>query len=163
MSMDTANMVAILLASLLLCAVGVALVVYRRACLRRRGASSSDHGPPPPPPPQVLTEKKAVEAAVIPAVSGLAGAGGKSSECVVCLSGLEEGEDVRVLPRCGHSFHEACIDAWVWTSPTCPSCRAVIFAESPSPAPADEVVEDTVANGGVVASSGAVGEGDTTL
>jgi E3 ubiquitin-protein ligase ATL4 len=56
-----------------------------------------------------------------------------------------------VLPRCGHSFHEACIDAWLWTSPTCPSCRVVIFAESPSLAPADEVVEDTVANGGVVA------------
>jgi hypothetical protein len=162
MSMDTANMVAILLASLLLCAVGVALVVYRRACLRRRGASSSDHGPPPPP-PQVLTEKEAVEAVIPAVVSGLAAVGGKSSECVVCLSGLEEGEDVRVLPRCGHSFHEACIDAWLWTSPTCPSCRVVIFAESPSLAPADQVVEDTVANGGVVASSGAVGEGDTTL
>jgi hypothetical protein len=142
MSMDTASMVAILLASLLLCAVGVALVVvYRRACLRRRGASTSDHGPPPPP-PQVLTEKEAVEAAVIPAVSGFAGAGGESSECAVCLSGLEEGEDVRVLPRCGHSFQEACIDAWVWTSPTCPSCRVVIFAESPSPAPADHVTHE---------------------
>jgi hypothetical protein len=127
------------------------------------------HYPPQrqPYPPQVPV-KAAVEV-VIPTAPSFAAAGGESSECVVCLSRFEEGEDVRVLSQCGHSFHEACIDAWLSTSATCPSCRAVIFAESPSLAPADQAVdeEDMAANrgtcGGVVASSAAVGDGDTTL
>jgi hypothetical protein len=83
--------------------------------------------------------------------------------------GLAEGEDVRVLPRSGHSFHEACVDARLWSSATCPSCRVAIIAESPSPTPADQVVdeEDMVANGGecggLVASTAAVGGGDAML
>ncbi|XP_009804310.1 RING-H2 finger protein ATL1-like [Nicotiana tabacum] len=31
-------------------------------------------------------------------------------ECSVCLSDFKEGEDVKQLPRCNHSFHASCID-----------------------------------------------------
>lgn len=47
-------------------------------------------------------------------------------ECVVCLSLFEEDEDVRVLPRCCHSFHAACIDSWLLLHSTCPLCRVQI-------------------------------------
>lgn len=45
-------------------------------------------------------------------------------ECAVCLSALEEGETVRTLPTCEHTFHRACIDVWLRKHITCPVCRA---------------------------------------
>lgn len=44
-------------------------------------------------------------------------------ECVVCLSIIGEDEDMREL-RCGHLFHRACLDQWLWLkNVTCPLCR----------------------------------------
>jgi len=44
-------------------------------------------------------------------------------ECSVCLSVLEDGEHVRLLPNCKHSFHVGCIDTWLASHSTCPLCR----------------------------------------
>ncbi|XP_020229352.1 E3 ubiquitin-protein ligase ATL41 [Cajanus cajan] len=46
-----------------------------------------------------------------------------SVECSVCLSVLEDGELVRLLPNCKHSFHVSCIDTWLTSHSTCPLCR----------------------------------------
>lgn len=46
-----------------------------------------------------------------------------SAECAVCLSVLEDGEHVRLLPNCKHSFHVSCIDTWLSSHSTCPICR----------------------------------------
>jgi predicted lipid-binding transport protein (Tim44 family) len=45
-------------------------------------------------------------------------------ECAICLSELEGGERVRVLPACGHGFHGACVDGWLAARASCPTCRA---------------------------------------
>jgi len=34
-------------------------------------------------------------------------AGKESSECAICLKEFEAGEEVRVLPGCGHRYHRA--------------------------------------------------------
>lgn len=47
-------------------------------------------------------------------------------ECPVCLSIFEEGEEVRQLPRCKHSFHAPCIDMWLYSHFDCPVCRAPV-------------------------------------
>nr|GEU57478.1 photosystem II PsbX [Tanacetum cinerariifolium] len=53
-------------------------------------------------------------------------------ECSVCLSVFEEGEEVRKLPRCNHSFHASCIDMWLYSHFDCPLCRApVVETETP--------------------------------
>lgn len=44
-------------------------------------------------------------------------------DCPICLTGFIEGEMVRVLPECCHSFHADCIDAWLVSNASCPSCR----------------------------------------
>ncbi|KAL6969901.1 E3 ubiquitin-protein ligase [Sarracenia purpurea var. burkii] len=45
------------------------------------------------------------------------------SECVVCLSGLREGEQVRRL-ACRHVFHKDCFEAWLHhLNFSCPLCR----------------------------------------
>ncbi|CAK7352494.1 unnamed protein product [Dovyalis caffra] len=49
---------------------------------------------------------------------------GTDYECAVCLSVFEEGEEVRQLPSCKHSFHAPCIDMWLFSHSDCPLCRS---------------------------------------
>ncbi|GJN32037.1 hypothetical protein PR202_gb20508 [Eleusine coracana subsp. coracana] len=53
-------------------------------------------------------------------------------ECAVCIVELRDGDEARALPRCGHRFHAACVDAWLRRQhTTCPLCRAsVVLAEA---------------------------------
>jgi len=44
------------------------------------------------------------------------------SQCKVCLSNFEVGDDVRQLD-CNHSFHVACIDEWFKHGGGCPTCK----------------------------------------
>ncbi|KAF7009822.1 hypothetical protein CFC21_024317 [Triticum aestivum] len=72
----------------------------------------------------------AVAAAVVP------------QECAVCLSELVGAAEfsgdsepsavpVRVLPGCGHWFHDECIGRWLLLRPECPLCRCpVVTADS---------------------------------
>ncbi|PSR98266.1 RING-H2 finger protein [Actinidia chinensis var. chinensis] len=59
----------------------------------------------------------------------------KEGTCAVCLGEFTEGEEVRVLHECGHSFHVPCIDMWLWSHPNCPLCRAVAIPASLPPPP----------------------------
>ncbi|KAL9681882.1 hypothetical protein QQ045_013671 [Rhodiola kirilowii] len=45
------------------------------------------------------------------------------TECAICLSEFAEGERVRVLPKCSHGFHVGCIDTWLTSHSSCPTCR----------------------------------------
>lgn len=57
---------------------------------------------------------------------GVAQDQGVNYDCAVCLSAFEEGEEVRKLPRCKHSFHTPCIDMWLYSHSDCPLCRAQV-------------------------------------
>lgn len=50
----------------------------------------------------------------------------EGTECSVCLSEFEEGEVLRILPKCNHPFHIQCIDTWLQSHSTCPLCRVNI-------------------------------------
>ncbi|XP_066378461.1 probable E3 ubiquitin-protein ligase ATL44 [Miscanthus floridulus] len=109
----------------LVCVLGLALV-SRCAC--RRASSSTGPGPAQAqqaPPPKGL-KKKAIDA--LPTVPFTAAT---ASDCAICLAEFAEGDALRVLPRCGHAFHVACVDAWLRTRATCPSCRAGVVAAQP--------------------------------
>uniref|UniRef100_A0A0D9YWF6 RING-type domain-containing protein n=1 Tax=Oryza glumipatula TaxID=40148 RepID=A0A0D9YWF6_9ORYZ len=54
-----------------------------------------------------------------------------SIECAVCLAELEEGDEARFLPRCGHGFHAECVDMWLGSHSTCPRCRLTVIVSSP--------------------------------
>lgn len=47
----------------------------------------------------------------------------RDGTCAVCLSEFEEGEELRTLPECMHSFHSECIDMWLYSHSNCPMCR----------------------------------------
>ncbi|KAK9948224.1 hypothetical protein M0R45_003810 [Rubus argutus] len=48
------------------------------------------------------------------------------SECAICLGEFAEGDEIRVLPQCGHVFHVGCIDTWLGSHSSCPSCRQIL-------------------------------------
>ncbi|CAD6343042.1 unnamed protein product [Miscanthus lutarioriparius] len=47
-------------------------------------------------------------------------------ECTVCLAELQDGEEARFLPCCGHGFHAECVDMWLASHTTCPLCRLTV-------------------------------------
>ncbi|KAI3794345.1 hypothetical protein L1987_36975 [Smallanthus sonchifolius] len=51
-----------------------------------------------------------------------------SSECAICLGEYAKGDEIRVLPQCGHRFHVGCVDTWLSSHSSCPSCRQVLVA-----------------------------------
>jgi hypothetical protein len=53
--------------------------------------------------------------------------------CAICLGEFMDGEKVRVLPRCGHGFHVRCVDAWLISHGSCPTCRRPVI-EGAAPA-----------------------------
>ncbi|KAJ0021154.1 hypothetical protein Pint_32507 [Pistacia integerrima] len=50
-------------------------------------------------------------------------------ECVICLSGFEDNDVGRSLPKCSHCFHVECIDMWLHSHSSCPICRAPIVGD----------------------------------
>ncbi|CAL9131095.1 unnamed protein product [Musa textilis] len=54
---------------------------------------------------------------------------GGGSECAICLSEFAPGEGVRVLPGCNHGFHVHCIDRWLASRLSCPTCRRSPFGK----------------------------------
>ncbi|OMO97168.1 Zinc finger, RING-type [Corchorus olitorius] len=53
-------------------------------------------------------------------------------ECPVCLSVFDDGEEVKQLSECKHSFHATCIDLWLNNHNNCPICRASVGVKRPS-------------------------------
>jgi hypothetical protein len=52
--------------------------------------------------------------------------------CAICLGEFVDGEKVRVLPRCGHGFHVRCVDAWLVSHGSCPTCRQPVIEGAPA-------------------------------
>ncbi|KAM7259761.1 hypothetical protein ACFE04_015502 [Oxalis oulophora] len=51
----------------------------------------------------------------------------EGTDCSVCLNEFQEGETLRLLPKCNHAFHIPCIDTWLRSHTNCPLCRAMIL------------------------------------
>lgn len=51
--------------------------------------------------------------------------------CAVCLSEFEDGEELRTMPECMHSFHAPCIDMWLYSHRSCPICRLDVTILAP--------------------------------
>jgi hypothetical protein len=46
-------------------------------------------------------------------------------KCCICMSDIEEGDDVINLIKCSHEYHATCIVSWLKISDKCPICREI--------------------------------------
>ncbi|XP_058087574.1 RING-H2 finger protein ATL78-like [Magnolia sinica] len=51
----------------------------------------------------------------------------RDTKCAICLSEFSNGERVRVLLPCNHGFHVRCIDKWLASHSSCPTCRQCLL------------------------------------
>lgn len=71
-----------------------------------------------------------------------------ATDCPICLGEFAKGEEIRVLPDCGHGFHVGCIDQWLGLQSSCPTCRRLVAVVG------DPWSEEETAGGTVVVGDG---------
>lgn len=97
----------------LICVVGL-ITVARCTCLRRSSVATNKG-----------LKKKALNS--LPKSNYDSAAHSDIGDCcAICLAEYSSGDEIRVLPRCGHGFHVACIDKWLGSHSSCPSCRQIL-------------------------------------
>ncbi|KAJ8539603.1 hypothetical protein K7X08_013855 [Anisodus acutangulus] len=104
----------------LICVLGL-ITVARCAWIRR--ITLGNTVVPPPPPANKGLKKKVLKS--LPKFSYTLERSAKFSECAICLTEFVDGDEIRVLPLCGHGFHVGCIDTWLGSHSSCPSCRQI--------------------------------------
>lgn len=130
------NMVIILAALLcaLICALGLnSIVRCALRCTRRFAVEETTER-------LAATGLKKSVLQKIPVVAYGTGIGILATDCSICLGEFTEGEKVRVLPKCRHGFHMRCIDTWLVSHSSCPTCRQSPLDQPASP---DAVVIDS--------------------
>ncbi|KAI4320902.1 hypothetical protein MLD38_034335 [Melastoma candidum] len=118
----------------LICVLGL-VAVARCAWIRRLSASSSPSVSSLPPTHPAYSSKaanKGVKKKTLRSLPRLtfSSSEGKFSDCSICLSSFADGDELRVLPQCGHAFHVPCIDTWLGSHSSCPSCRRILVTSS---------------------------------
>ncbi|XP_042011743.1 RING-H2 finger protein ATL80-like [Salvia splendens] len=106
----------------LICVLGL-VAVARCAWIRRLSA--------PPSHPRRSAANKGLKKKVLKALPKQtygedAEQAAKLSDCAICLAEFVAGEEIRVLPQCAHGFHVGCIDTWLGSHSSCPSCRQIL-------------------------------------
>ncbi|XP_015575713.1 RING-H2 finger protein ATL72 [Ricinus communis] len=135
------NMVIILAALLcaLICALGLnSIVRCALRCSRRFAFETPDEAAAR----LAATGLKKSALRQIPVVIyGAAGIQIIATDCAICLGEFSDGEKVRVLPKCNHGFHVRCIDTWLGSHSSCPTCRQSLL-EQPAPGNSDATEPD---------------------
>ncbi|KAJ4825264.1 hypothetical protein Tsubulata_038549 [Turnera subulata] len=150
----------------LICVLGL-IAVARCAWLRRFSPSSSSSPQPPPPPAAANKGLKKKILRSLPKQTVSADSAPKFSDCAICLTEFAAGDEIRVLPQCGHGFHVSCIDTWLGSHSSCPSCRQILVVARcqkcgglpSSTATAAASTSSTGAGGGAEASEARLKEG----
>lgn len=141
----------------LLCALGVsALLRCRLLCRRWRVVSelSVDVGVQ-----RARTRIKKMDIKALPVTVYCISSPFAGMDCPICLAEFMDGEKVRILPECCHSFHADCIDTWLLSNPSCPSCRhSLLYILSTKPSgialPAAEPAKSPESPGQMQANEG---------
>lgn len=109
----------------LICVLGL-VAVTRCGCLRRLRLSSTTNASPAEPPAAANKGVKKKVLRSLPKLTATEESAVKFSDCAICLSEFTAGDEIRVLPQCGHGFHVSCIDLWLRSHSSCPSCRQIL-------------------------------------
>ncbi|KAL8058257.1 hypothetical protein ABFX02_03G006700 [Erythranthe guttata] len=113
----------------LICVLG--LVTVARCAWIRRLAGGSSAPPAAPPRAAAAAANKGLKKKVLNSLPKLTYGEETEqqenlSDCAICLAEFAAGEEIRLLPQCGHGFHVSCIDTWLRSHSSCPSCRKIL-------------------------------------
>lgn len=106
----------------LICVLGL-ISVARCAWLRRGSTATTRRNP------NQSTANKGIKKKIVESLPKFVYDSAKQqndTECAICLAEYVDGDEIRVLPQCGHGFHVACIDMWLGSHSSCPSCRQIL-------------------------------------
>jgi hypothetical protein len=122
--------------------------VYFWRFFSRRGheedaAAAEEEENSPPASPKAEVERAIAALPVFVHSSSSHSPGGGKVECAICIAEFADGEEGRLLPRCGHRFHARCVDTWFSFHTTCPLCRATVLHVHPNKPPPAAVVNTT--------------------
>ncbi|XP_058110981.1 RING-H2 finger protein ATL52-like [Magnolia sinica] len=124
-----------LAALIVIVTAAILLIFYHCLGCNHRGPPRGPHNQQFAPAEEQTSGLQASIIHLIPAYTygeeGLASKGDDGT-CAVCLSEFKDGESLRLLPECMHSFHVPCIDTWLESHSNCPLCRTDM---TPSPSP----------------------------
>ncbi|KAI9174046.1 hypothetical protein LWI28_010962 [Acer negundo] len=143
---------AILILVILFCALICALAL--NAAIRCFLGGHQQRSPDRLPQQQLEDRKPSLQAAaaqLVIAPTLLYSAGmklpGAVAECAICLSEFIEGDTIQVLGRCKHGFHVQCIQQWLSSHHSCPTCRCTCLADHPpSPSMESTTISQTGSN-----------------
>ncbi|CAN4105423.1 unnamed protein product [Withania somnifera] len=110
----------------LICIIGI-ISIARCAWLRRAGGPSGDQSSP-----SIAVANKGLKKKVLQSLPTFSfdpsSTTGSGTECAICLAEYSQGDEIKVLPQCGHEFHVHCIDTWLGSHSSCPSCQEILIA-----------------------------------
>uniref|UniRef100_A0A7N1A2M4 RING-type E3 ubiquitin transferase n=1 Tax=Kalanchoe fedtschenkoi TaxID=63787 RepID=A0A7N1A2M4_KALFE len=112
----------------LICTLGL-VSVARCAWLRRLAANQQRQHQQHSPSPAANKGLKKKVIRVLPKHTFSSSTENASAECPICLAEFVDGDELRALPLCRHEFHAACIDMWLQSRSSCPSCRRILTVE----------------------------------
>ncbi|CAN8312745.1 unnamed protein product [Cochlearia groenlandica] len=122
----------------LICVLGL-IAVSRCVWLRRlaagnRASTGSQGDSSQSPPPHIAAANKGLKKKVLQSLPKITFSpesppSEKFAECAICLTEFSDGEELRILPQCGHGFHVSCIDTWLGSHSSCPSCRQIFVVD----------------------------------
>ncbi|KAJ0046630.1 hypothetical protein Pint_06546 [Pistacia integerrima] len=69
----------------------------------------------------------------LPSTPDINPVGNEDNECCICLGEFEDGDKLKVLPKCRHFYHGECVDRWLSTRSSCPLCRNSLRVDSVVP------------------------------
>lgn len=96
----------------LICGVAFNSII-RYLCLRRRRMQTAEN--------RKREQEREISALIYSEEMKVAGA---ETDCAICLSDFAIGERIRALEKCRHRFHVQCIQRWLVSHSSCPTCRA---------------------------------------
>ncbi|EXB96529.1 RING-H2 finger protein ATL73 [Morus notabilis] len=160
------NMVIILAALLcaLICALGLnSIVRCALRCTRRFAFETPDEAAARL--AATGLKKSALRKIPVTAYGSASGIKTLDTDCTICLGEFEEGDKVRVLPKCSHGFHVRCIDPWLVSHSSCPTCRQSLVEQqgSSDTVEAGEVDVGVRHHGGGSAAGAGGGHGDVVI
>ncbi|XP_030552319.2 RING-H2 finger protein ATL79-like [Rhodamnia argentea] len=71
-----------------------------------------------------LGDSELIMAPAVTYAPGVTKLAGTEAECSICLTEFVEGDGIRVLETCSHGFHVECIERWLSSNKSCPTCRS---------------------------------------